>query len=254
MLPARTDAVLFDLFETLVTVDDSRLPVLRVGQWSRPSAIPAVLLELASALPAVAEVDALTAMAALRAEPPRAARPNVELAEHVIFSALLRRLGVRDDGDALANRLADAQMSAIVAACRPMHGARELLAALRARGVRTAVVSNLAHAASLGGLLAAADPDHRFDAAVASIEVGYCKPDERPFRFALARVGVHARHAIHVGDDPHIDVAGATRAGIHPVWLNPSGRPWPGPAAEPTTVAGLAEVAELLGAPGSTAV
>jgi HAD superfamily hydrolase (TIGR01509 family) len=250
----RADAVLFDLFETLVTVDASRLPVLRVGTRSQPSAIAPVLVELSKAEPTLDEADVLTAMAALRADPPRDAPPNAEFAEHLMFAALLRRLGVNDEGNALAHRLADAQMLAIVAACRPIPGARELLADLRARGFRTAVVSNLAHAASLDALLAVADPDHRFDAAATSIEVGFCKPDERPFRLALTRVGIEAGRAIHVGDDPYGDVVGAGRAGIQPVWFNPAGRPWAGGAAEPTTVTRLEDIAALLAAPGSTTV
>jgi putative hydrolase of the HAD superfamily len=252
--PTRVDAVLFDLFETLVTVEASRLPVLRVAGRSVPSTIPAVLIELRRALPTVADVDALTAMAAVRAEPPAEDQPKKEIAEHVVFAALLRHLGVHDEGDAIARRLADAQMSAVVAACRPLPGVRALLAAMRTRGLRTAVVSNLAHAASVGPLIAVADPGHRFDAVVTSIDVGYCKPDKLLFRVALARLGVEAGHAIHVGDDPDGDIAGAERAGIHPVWFNPYGRGWPGPGLSPTTVTAFGEVEALVGPPGSKAV
>lgn len=249
----RVDAVMFDLFDTLITVETSRLPVQRIAGRSVPSAIPAVLAELRRILPGVADVEALAAMAAVRAVPPAEGQPNQEIAEHVIFSALLRHLGVRDEADALARRLADAQMSAVVAACRPVAGARELLATLRARGLRTAVVSNLAHAASVGPLIGVADPVHRFDAVVTSIEVGYCKPGEQIFRAALARLGVEAEHTIHVGDDLEGDITGAIRAGIHAVWFNPRGRPWPGPGAEPATVTLLEEV-EVLVSPRSNTV
>jgi HAD superfamily hydrolase (TIGR01509 family) len=248
------EAVLFDLFDTLVTVDPSRLPVLQVGGRRVPSTLPAVLDELCAACPAVTQGDALAAMAAVRAEPRAAGEAHAEVAEHVIFAAVLRRLGVRDDGDRLARRLADTQMAAIVGACRPRPDAGPLLAALRRRAVPTAIVSNLAHAASAAPLAAVAAPGHRFDALVTSIDVGYCKPDGRPFRVALARLGVEACRAVHVGDDPAGDVAGAAEAGIHPVWFNPSGRAWPGSGAAPTAVTSLRDVEALVGPPGSTAV
>jgi HAD superfamily hydrolase (TIGR01509 family) len=250
----RVDAVLFDLFDTLVSVDESSLPVLRVGESSVPSTIPAVLLAFRAALPGIADADALSAMAAVSARRPPPGEPDREIPEHVLFAAVLRHLDVRDDADALARRLADAQMAAIVAACRPVRGARALLARLRERGLRTAVVSNLAHAGSLGALLAVPDPDHRFGAVVTSIEVGYCKPRGELFRLALERLGVEARHAIHVGDDPLADVAGAARAGIHPIWFNRAERPWPDLGGKPTTIASLGELDALLGAPPSMAV
>jgi HAD superfamily hydrolase (TIGR01509 family) len=253
-LPSRIDAVLLDLFDTLVSVDASLLPVLQVGDRVVRSTIPAVLGELRTALPGLADADALQAMIAVLAERPQRLG-NAEIPEHAVFAALLRRLGARDDDDELARRLADAQMKAVVAACRQMPGARALLATLRAGRVRTALVSNLAHAASLCELLSITDPGHSFDAVVTSIEVGYCKPDKRPFQLALTRIGVEAKHTIHIGDDVTDDVAGAMRVGIHPVWFNPRGCTWPGPASSaPTTVTTLAEAESLLCRPASMAV
>jgi HAD superfamily hydrolase (TIGR01509 family) len=248
--PVRIDAVLLDLFDTLVSVDASRLPELVVGDRAVHSTVPAVLRELRLALPGLADADALHAMAAVLKERPRVSG-NAEIPEHALFAAFLARLGVSDDGDALARRLADAQMAAVVAACRPVPGAEALLATLRARRVRSALVSNIAHLESVCALAAIPAPEHRFDAIVTSIEVGYCKPDARPFEVALERAGVEAEDAIHIGDDASDDVAGAAAAGIHPVWFNPSGRAWPGPAGSaPTTITTLAGAEALLRASG----
>jgi HAD superfamily hydrolase (TIGR01509 family) len=263
--PHRVDALLIDLFDTLVTVDEALLPTRELGGRVVPSAIWPVVAHLRAVHPALTDSAVLTAMAAVRAEPPAQRQADEEIDEHAAFTALLRRLGLADPGEVLARRLAGAQMGAVAAACRPVPGARALLAALRAAGVRTAVVSNLAHAASLDPLLRIAAADHLFDATVTSIEVGFCKPDPRPFRAALARLGVEAQHTVHVGDDPRGDVQGAAAVGIHPVWFNATGRSWRGPGPVPTTVADLGDVAGLLcgygeplrppsGQPGSMAV
>jgi NagD protein len=49
------------------------------------------------------------------------------------------------------------------------------------------------------------------------------KPEVYLFRKALERLGVPAHRAVMVGDNPRTDVAGARRAGICSVWLNPLG-------------------------------
>jgi len=95
------------------------------------------------------------------------------------------------------------------------------LAALRARGLRLAVVSNFdgrlsALCRDLG--LAAA-----FDAIVMSGRAGYAKPDPRIFHVALERLGVAASAALHVGDSEREDVDGARAAGIAALWLRRDG-------------------------------
>ena len=53
-----------------------------------------------------------------------------------------------------------------------------------------------------------------FAVVVTAAAVGAAKPDARPFRVALERLGVEAAACVHVGDDPVTDVAGARAAGL----------------------------------------
>jgi HAD superfamily hydrolase (TIGR01509 family) len=239
-------AVLFDLFDTLVVVEESQLPRLRIsGQWLG-STLPVILKELHNEAPAVEEGEILSAIATVRSAPPQARPANRELAEHAFFTAMLLCLRVPDPDESLARRLASLQMGAIIAACRPREGGAQLLAELSCRGIRTAVVTNLAHAESATALVSIAGKGHRFDAVVTSIEVGYCKPDSRMFDAALRQLGVSGQDTLHVGDDPLGDVVGARRSGICPIWLNSTDCSWPGPGNEPVTVASLTEVALAL--------
>ncbi|WP_434457089.1 HAD family hydrolase [Stutzerimonas urumqiensis] len=57
-------------------------------------------------------------------------------------------------------------------------------------------------------------------------ELGVGKPDPRPFREALARAGVSESQAVHIGDHPEDDVAGAKMAGLRAIWFNPGRKPW----------------------------
>jgi HAD superfamily hydrolase (TIGR01549 family) len=86
------------------------------------------------------------------------------------------------------------------------------------------------------------------DALVISEEVGVAKPDPAIFALALRWLGVAPAAALHVGDSPEFDLAGAAAAGIAAVWVNPSGTPLPPGIPPPlATVRSVAEVPALLG-------
>jgi putative hydrolase of the HAD superfamily len=98
------------------------------------------------------------------------------------------------------------------AAWRARPGARELLARLRARGLRTAVVSNFDR--RLPGILAGLGLADALDAVVLPSDVGAAKPDPDIFARALAQLGVAPAEAVFVGDDAERDLAGARAAGL----------------------------------------
>jgi putative hydrolase of the HAD superfamily len=95
---------------------------------------------------------------------------------------------------------------------RPLAGIEEPLDALRARGLRLAVVSNWD--VELPEILAELGLAAYFDAVVTSAEAGAAKPDPRVFELALERLATAAQHALHVGDSP-ADEEGARSAGLH---------------------------------------
>lgn len=104
---------------------------------------------------------------------------------------------------------------ASAAAWRGAEGAVDLLASLRARGVRTGVVSNFDH--RLPPLLAALGLSNLLEVVVLPADAGAAKPAARIFACALARLGVRPDEAVYVGDDAEDDIAGAQRAGLRAV-------------------------------------
>lgn len=96
-------------------------------------------------------------------------------------------------------------------AWRVAEGARDCLACLRARGVRTALISNwdtrLRRTLGQLGLTSA------FDTILISGEEGVEKPDAEIFIRAAERLKVPAGRSLMVGDDPISDVAGARSVG-----------------------------------------
>jgi len=97
----------------------------------------------------------------------------------------------------------------------------DTLIALHERGITLAVVSNFD--SRLTDVLTALGIAALVDHPIYASPHGVAKPDPRLFEIALAACGVKAEAAIHVGDDPTDDVAGARAAGIQPVLLDRDG-------------------------------
>ncbi len=83
-----------------------------------------------------------------------------------------------------------------------------------------------------------------FSFAISASQFGRAKPHPSTFRAAAAAAGVTLGELIHVGDDPHSDVAGARALGMHAVWVNRHGAPWP-PEAGPRPTLEIRTLDEL---------
>jgi putative hydrolase of the HAD superfamily len=108
----------------------------------------------------------------------------------------------------------------------PFPDAEPTLRALRDSGLRLVVTSNWD--CSLSDWLGPIGLLELVDDVVTSAVVGLAKPDPAPFHRALEIAGVDAAEAVHVGDSPENDVAGARAAGIRAVLLSRAGEPPPG--------------------------
>ncbi len=88
-----------------------------------------------------------------------------------------------------------------------------------------------------------------FVASVNAQDVGVGKPDVRIFQAAAERLGLHAQHILHVGDDANLDVLGALNAGMQTAWVNRADHLWSQPQHPHATVASMAELCDLLAGP-----
>ncbi len=67
----------------------------------------------------------------------------------------------------------------------------------------------------------------QFDYSLRAAEVGAAKPAPNLFEEALRHAAVAPAEAVHVGDDPYLDVEPARRLGMHTVWVNRAQAHWP---------------------------
>ncbi|MFF5174231.1 HAD family hydrolase [Micromonospora sp. NPDC000089] len=124
--------------------------------------------------------------------------------------------GVHPSDEALRAAVAS-RHRAVRADTRLRADAVPTLAALRARGVRTALVSDCTH--ELPAFLPQLAIAPLLDARVFSVQVGRCKPDRALYLAASRRLGVAPRACLYVGDGGSRELTGARRAGMTAVRL-----------------------------------
>jgi len=98
-------------------------------------------------------------------------------------------------------------------------GALDLLASLRRRGCKLAMITN-GMAETHREKIALLRLEHAFDEIFIADEVGLVKPDVRLFRLAAERLGVVPERCAMVGDRYERDIRGAHEAGMFTVWMN----------------------------------
>lgn len=77
---------------------------------------------------------------------------------------------------------------------------------------------------------------HLFRFAFSAEDVGAPKPSPALFEAALDRTKVLPGEMVYVGDDPHLDVDAANRAGLRTIWVKGANKPEPGETAADVTI------------------
>jgi HAD superfamily hydrolase (TIGR01509 family) len=110
------------------------------------------------------------------------------------------RAGVPLPPEVIVDRLLDDVVAAVAAGVPWQPGARELLAALRERGVPCALVT-MSYRRLADGVVAGLPPG-TFAATVTGDEVSRGKPDPEPYLLAARRLGVPPQRCVAIEDSP----------------------------------------------------
>jgi len=246
----RYDAILFDLFDTLVHFDPERLPTVEVaGKTVRSSAgrLHTILCGHAPDVTLEACYDALRA-SWQEAERLRGV-DHREVTAPQRMGDMLQRLALDPAGcpTGFVETLLDAHRRALSEAAKFPEHYVALLRALRPH-YRLAVVSNFDYTPTAVGMLEDAGVVELFDTIVVSDAIGWRKPRPEIFDVALRTLGVVPANALFVGDRADIDVVGAQRMGMPVAWVNRDAAPLPAGIARPDyEIRDLGELAPILG-------
>jgi putative hydrolase of the HAD superfamily len=153
---------------------------------------------------------------------------DVSVREHVetLLKALDAALPARVSAETMAALIRAYGSPALVSPPAVDQGARAALEALAANGTRLAVVSNTMRTPGevVRQILDQAGLLPLFQVLTFSDECGIRKPARAIFLRTLKDLDVPAEHAVHVGDDPILDVEGARDAGMAVIQVTPDGR------------------------------
>jgi FMN phosphatase YigB (HAD superfamily) len=249
------DAVLFDLFDTLVHFERTRLPRIRIDGrvlHSTAGQLYEVFRGYADQIELSAFVDALL-WSWEEAERLRGL-DHREVPAPERFALMFRRLGLEPEAipEPLVRALLETHRRELSKAAEfPAHHG-PLLRGLAHR-YALAVVSNFDYTPTARGILTQAGVADLFRAIVVSDEVGWRKPKAVIFDETLRRLQIGPEQALFVGDRADIDVIGAQAAGIRVAWLNRKAEPLP-PGMRPPEyeIRDLAELELILGDAGAS--
>lgn len=129
---------------------------------------------------------------------------------------------------------------------RPLDGAHEALAALRANAIPTAILTNGWTPLQQKKIARALGDDARGMPILVSDAIDAVKPARAAFDALVAALGVARERVWYVGDNARGDVGGALAAGLRAVWFNWENQSYPQDLPTPTRiVTALRELTEL---------
>jgi putative hydrolase of the HAD superfamily len=210
-------AVLFDLWETLITDRPERALPRRA--W-RGNAVTEVLARHGRAVPLESVQAALEAAGAGLNRLHDEGKDLGAGGRARLFIAELEAQTGEEAPAAALHELEDAITAMpldIAPALAPF--AVETVAAIKRGGLSTALVCNAGFTTTphLLPMLAGYGLSDHLDVMVFSDELGFAKPDPRIFTKALESAGVGPAECAFVGDNPHTDIGGAQAAGLFAV-------------------------------------
>jgi FMN phosphatase YigB (HAD superfamily) len=241
--------VLFDMFDTLVRFDRTRLPRVRIDGREVNTSVVRLFPLAASHLPGLTLTRFYEAfLGSYRDAEGQRGSEHREVPAVERFAFCYARLGVdptRIPAE-VTERLIGHHAACLAEAAEPLPGRPELLDWLHGR-YRLGLVSNFDYTPTVRRILEQGGILDRFEAIVVSDAVGWRKPSARIFEAAFQQMGVGPAECLFVGDRPDIDVAGAKGVGMAAAWFNPDRAPFPEDLPAPDHVlAGLGDLRPIL--------
>ncbi len=247
----RYQAVVIDLFDTLVNWNPEGLPLVRWrGREMRsttPLLRPALELGLGERFDWEAFMDAHDAVY----REIFAARSHLDALEVTCLERFERTLGALGlearESAPLAERLRRIHMGRVREVTHAPPARVDAMKKIAAQ-FRVGMISNFDDSET--GHLIMHDTGIRdlFDAIVISADTGLRKPNHLIFKKILDLMNLQPRDVLFVGDTPQDDILGAGRAGMHTAWINRHGKPVPeGVPAPDITITDLAELPAAIG-------
>jgi len=251
--------LIFDAFDTIIHINTSRLPKLRIDGKEVPTTAPAAYDAYADLFGKIDFDEFYRAFSQSFSRVTTLRRADLkEILSQTRFVMMLELLGhpASEITDAAVEKITRAHMRQLQDSFEVRPEALEVLEWAKTR-YRTAMISNFAYAPTLYESLDQFGIRSAFETIVVSAEVGWCKPHRAIFEHTFDKMGIRPSEALFIGDQLYIDVYGALNSGMHVVWIETERQDWLTPevqlpAYKPTyTVRVISDLIGLLGDVGA---
>jgi len=251
------NTLIFDAFDTVIHINESKLPLHRTDGKAVPTTAPAVHRAYSQLFHKLDFDVFYAAFSQSYNQVTTQRRADLkEIPSQERFKIMLCLLGHAADEithDAIET-ITTAHMAKLQEAFEVRPETIEVLEWAKTR-YRTAMISNFAYAPALYDALDRFGIRSAFETIIVSAEVGWCKPHRIIFDQTFQRMGIRPSEALFVGDQMYIDVYGALNCGMDVVWIQTERQDWSPPevainTCKPTyTVHSISELRSLLEKP-----
>ena len=246
--------LIFDAFDTVVHINESKLPTYEVDGKTVPTTAPAAHAAYTTLFGKLDFDVFYGAFSQSYMQVTIRRRSDLrEIPSQERFKIMLELLGhpaSELSGEAIET-ITKAHMALLEEAFEVRPETIEVLQWAKAR-YRTAMISNFGYAPTLYDTLGRFGIRSAFETVVVSVEVGWCKPHRIIFDRTFEQMGIRPSDALFIGDQIYIDVYGALNSGMNVVWIQTERQDWlppevRQPECQPThTVQSISELMTLL--------
>ena len=213
--------LIFDAFDTVVHIDESKLPKHKIDGKTIPTTAPAVHAAYTNLFRKL-DFDAFySAFSQSYLQVSVKRRGDLrEISSQERFRTMLDLLGhpPQEITDDVIETITRAHMGQLSESFEVRPETAEVLRWAKSR-YRIAMISNFGYAPALYDALDHFGVRSAFETIVVSVEVGWCKPHRKIFDQTFQRLGVRPSEALFVGDQIYLDVYGALSCGMDVVWI-----------------------------------
>ena len=220
--------LIFDAFDTVVHINDSKLPTYWVDGEVIPTTAPAVHAAYTAQFGKLDFDVFFTAFSQSSFDVAKLRRAELrEIPSQERFRIMLRLLGhgTGQIKHEIVERLTVAHMDQLEQAFEVRPETIEVLNWARQR-FRIGMISNFAYAPTLYRALDRFGIRSAFEAVMVSVEVGWCKPHRLIFERTLEHMGIGPSETLFVGDQLYLDVYGALNSGMDVAWIETRWQEW----------------------------
>jgi putative hydrolase of the HAD superfamily len=215
--------VVFDLFDTLIDFNRSRLPEFSIDGEKHNSTFTEVYKVFQKYYHGydrdkfhVSFIESYEKFQQLKSI------DNKEFYNGERFKILMSSLGIElsSDVDPVVDEMVKAHMKSLSSTMEFPEENRDVLDLVFGKNDRMAIISNFDYAPAAYMLLNKFDIRRYFERVVISVEVGWRKPRPEIFLKALELLNLDPADALYVGDNYYADVVGAKAVGMDVIWIN----------------------------------